>query len=214
MIFSATIKSKLCKVTLNISMTTYYLYKKTHKTTNIKYLGFTRKNPYKYKGSGIRWVAHLKKHGNDVITEVLFETSNHNEIRTQGEYYSKLWNVVDSSDWANLKPEGGEGGGVPGMHKGKVRPKEHIDAMRAGWNRIKEEGYAPWNKGVTGLKGPCKAITLVDPQGKHYYYESLKKGCQEHNLIYTKMSSVNNGHYAHYKGWTILNPKKTPINIA
>ena len=29
---------------LNISMTTYYLYKKTHKTTNLKYLGFTRKN--------------------------------------------------------------------------------------------------------------------------------------------------------------------------
>jgi hypothetical protein len=98
------------------------------------------------------------------------------------------------------------------LWKDKKRPQEHIDAMRAGWNRIKEEGYVPWNKGVKGLKGPCKAVTLIDPQGKHYYHESLKKGCQEHNLIYTKMSGVNNGHYSNYKGWTILTPKKVPIN--
>jgi hypothetical protein len=193
-------------------MTTYYLYKKTHKTTNIKYLGFTRKNPYKYKGSGTRWIAHLRKHGNDVNTEILFETSDRNEIQTQGEYYSKLWNVVDSSEWANLKPETGEGGGVPGMHKGKARPVEHINAMKAGWNRIKQEGYAPWNKGVTGLKGPCKSIILISPDGIQYAYESLKQGCKEQGLLYTKMSGVNNGHLKHHRGWTILNPKKSPIN--
>ena len=194
-------------------MTTYYLYKKIHKTTNIKYLGFTRKNPYKYKGSGIRWIAHLKKHGNDVNTEILFETSDRNEIQIQGEYYSKLWNVVDSSEWANLKPETGEGGGVPGMHKGKARPVEHINAMKAGWNRIKQEGYAPWNKGVTGLKGPCKSIILISPNGIQHTYDSLKQGCKEQGLLYTKMSGVNNGHLRHHKGWTILNPKKLPVNM-
>ena len=184
-------------------MTTYYLYKKTHKVTNIKYLGFTRKNPYKYKGSGTRWLAHLRKHGNNVDTEVLFETFDRSKIQTQGEYYSKLWNVVDSSEWANLKPETSEGGGVPGMHKGKARPVEHITAMKAGWERIKEEGYAPWNKGITGLKGPCKPITLIAPDGTLHYYESMKQGCKENNLIYTKMSGVKNGHLAHHKGWTI-----------
>jgi len=188
---------------LNISMTTYYLYKKTHKTTNLKYLGFTRKNPHKYKGSGVRWTAHLKKHGHDVETEILCETIDRDKIQQLGKYYSKLWNVVESPNWANLKPEGGEGGGVPGMNKGKVRPTEHKDAMKAGWERIKQQGYQPWNKGVTGLKGPCQATILIAPDGTKHQYESMKQGCKENKLIYTKMSSVKNGHRTDYKGWTV-----------
>ena len=188
---------------LNSSMTIYYLYKKTHKTTNLKYLGFTRKDPHKYKGSGIRWLSHLRKHGCDIETEILHETADLDKIQQLGEYYSKLWNVVQSSDWANLKPESGEGGGVPGMHKGKPRLQKHKDAMKAGWERIKQEGYQPWNKGVTGLKGPCQSITLVDPNGVFHQYESMKQGCRENNLIYTKMSGVKNGHLPHHKGWTI-----------
>jgi hypothetical protein len=184
-------------------MTIYYLYKKTHKATNLKYLGFTRKNPLKYKGSGTRWIAHLRKHGYDVETEILCETVDRNQIQRLGEYYSKLWNVVESSDWANLKPESGEGGGVLGMNKGKSRPQEHKDAMKTGWERIKQEGYQPWNKGITGLKGPCQATVLIAPDGTKHHYESMKQGCKEHNLIYTKMSNVKNGHLAHYKGWTI-----------
>ena len=183
--------------------TVYYLYKKTHKITNLKYLGFTKKDPYKYKGSGTRWLFHLKKHGYDIETEILHETTNRDKIQQLGEYYSKLWNVVHSTEWANLKPETGEGGGVLGMNKGKPRPEEHKDAMRAGWERIKQEGYQPWNKGITGLKGPCQPITLVDPDGVPHQYESMKQGCRENNLIYTKMSNVKNGHLLHHKGWTV-----------
>lgn len=184
-------------------MTVYYLYKKTHTTTNLKYLGFTRKNPYKYKGSGIKWLNHINKHGYHVETEILYETSDRNKIQQLGEYYSQLWNVVQSPEWANLKPETGEGGGVPGMNKGKSRTQEHKNAMKAGWERIKENGYQPWNKGITGLKGPCQPTILVSPDGVEYVYESMKQGCKEKNLIYTKMSGVKNGHLKHYKGWTI-----------
>ena len=189
-------------------MNTYYLYKKTHKQTGLKYLGFTKDNPIKYEGSGTYWLLHLDKHGHDVETEVLFETTNKREIKEKGLHYSKLWNIVASNEWANLKPEGGEGGGVPGQNKGKKRPKEHVDAMRAGWDRIKDKGYAPWNKGITGLKGPCKKITLIDPNGNLHEYESMKQGCKENNLIYTTMSAVNNGVASHHRGWKILNPKK------
>jgi hypothetical protein len=184
--------------------TVYYLYKKTHKVTNLQYLGFTRKNPYKYKGSGIRWLAHIKKYGNNVVTEVLHETVVRDEIQQLGKYYSNLWNVVESREWANLKPETGEGGGVPGLHKGNKRPQEHIVAMKEGWDRIKEEGYRPWNYGITGLKGPCQAITLISPDGIQYHYESLKEGCKANNLIYTKMSSVKNSKLPHHKGWKVI----------
>jgi hypothetical protein len=184
-------------------MITYSLYVKTHRKTNLKYLGFTKHNPYKYKGSGIYWLSHLSKHGYDVDTEVLLETTNKQEIETYGIYYSSLWSVVESNDWANIKPETGAGGGVTGMNKGMKRPEFHRTAMKAGWERIKQNGYQPWNKGITGLKGPCKPIILVSPEGEEFLYESLKAGCKDKSLIYTKMSSVNSGKRTDYKGWTL-----------
>ena len=92
---------------------TYYLYKKTHNQTGLKYLGKTESDPYTYKGSGIRWNNHLSVHGNDVSTEVLRECESNDEIRYWGEYYSTLWNVVESDEWANLKAETGDGGSYP-----------------------------------------------------------------------------------------------------
>lgn len=90
------------------------------------------------------------------------------------------------------------------LWKGKNRPKEHKDAMKAGWQRAKENGYQPWNKGTKGIiKGPCQPVVLISPDGKEYEYKSLKAACQDQNLIYTKMSSVKSGKANHYKGWTI-----------
>lgn len=88
-----------------------YLYKKTHKKTGLKYLGKTTQDPYKYNGSGVYWERHLKTHGYDIETEILFETLNKEELKEQGLYYTKLWNIVESDEWANLKPETGDGGG-------------------------------------------------------------------------------------------------------
>jgi hypothetical protein len=184
-------------------MITYYLYKKTHKQTNLKYLGFTKHDPFNYKGSGIYWLSHLKKYGYDVTTEILLETTNKQEITQQGIYYSTIWNVVESNEWANIKPESGDGGGVSGMNKGKNRPASHCDAMRAGWAKAKANGYKPWNYGKTGLRGPCQPIILISPTGEEFLYESLKVGCKEQDLIYTKMSSVNSGKRSDYKGWTV-----------
>lgn len=87
-----------------------YIYLKTHKITGLKYLGKTVRDPFKYKGSGKRWCRHLAKHGNDVETQILFESNNPVEIKQQGEYYSALWNIVEDQTFANLKPESGDGG--------------------------------------------------------------------------------------------------------
>ena len=87
-----------------------YLYKKTHKVTGLKYLGKTTRDPFSYMGSGVYWRRHLKKHGNDVDTEILYETIDKEEFKQKGLYYTKLWNVVESDEWANLKPETGDGG--------------------------------------------------------------------------------------------------------
>jgi hypothetical protein len=86
------------------------LYKKTHRKTGLQYLGKTTRDPYKYQGSGRRWSNHINKHGYDVETEILLETDDPAEIEKWGIYYSNLWNVVESKDWANLKVEQGDGG--------------------------------------------------------------------------------------------------------
>lgn len=88
-----------------------YLYVKTHNKTGLKYLGKTvRKDPHKYPGSGTVWRRHLEKHGYDYTTEILLETDSKEELTEYGIYYSNLWNIVESKEWANLKKESGDGG--------------------------------------------------------------------------------------------------------
>jgi hypothetical protein len=90
---------------------TIYLYVKTHIKTGLKYLGMTTKSdPFLYSGSGIYWKNHLQKHGYEYTTEILKKCKNKDEIKEWGLYYSKLWNIVESKDWANLKEEQGDGG--------------------------------------------------------------------------------------------------------
>ena len=90
-------------------MTIYYLYIKKHNKTGLKYLGQTTKDPWLYLGSGIHWKRHLKKHGFDVTTEILLKTESKDELRKTGLYFSKLFNIVSSNDWANLTEESGNG---------------------------------------------------------------------------------------------------------
>jgi NUMOD3 motif len=116
---------------------TIYLYVKTHQKTGLKYLGKTTKSdPYGYTGSGIHWIRHLKLHGYDYSTEILKECQSPEELKEWGLYYSNLWNIVESDEWANLKPEIGDGGNKPVQSKetrlkmsiaskGKPKSKEH-----------------------------------------------------------------------------------------
>ena len=116
----------------------YHLYVKTHRSTGMKYLGYTSKeDPYLYRGSGIYWNHYLDKHGNECDTEILLTTSLKEEITKTGTYYSNLWNIVESNKWANLKPETGAGGAyeftsedrkkVSQGLRGKKKTQEHID---------------------------------------------------------------------------------------
>lgn len=90
-------------------MSIYYLYTKTHLKTGLKYLGYTKNDPHTYKGSGHYWLLHIEKHGYDVWTNVIFQTEIKSEIKEMGLYYSRLWNVVESDEWANLIEENGSG---------------------------------------------------------------------------------------------------------
>lgn len=89
----------------------YYLYIKKHNVTNLQYLGYTSSSdPHKYTGSGTYWIRHLKKHGFDYKTQILLATTDIDDIRSTGVFFSTLFGVVKSSEWANLKIENLDGG--------------------------------------------------------------------------------------------------------
>tara|TARA_B100000787_G_C16118895_1_gene261712 strand:+ start:110 stop:940 length:831 start_codon:yes stop_codon:yes gene_type:complete len=89
----------------------YYLCIKTHNKTGLKYLCQTKKkNPYRYLGSGTRWINHLNVHGNDISTEIVGKFKSKKLLVEIGIKLSKKYNVVKSRKWANLRVEEGDGG--------------------------------------------------------------------------------------------------------
>jgi len=112
---------------------TYYLYVKTHNLTGLKYLGKTISDPYIYKGSGVYWCNHLKEHGSDISTQVVRECHTESELVHWGRYYSDLWNVVESKEWANLIAEEGPGGAWSEESKQKLSKtmKEKLSELSA-----------------------------------------------------------------------------------
>jgi hypothetical protein len=150
-------------------MTIYSLYIKTHKKTGLKYFGYTKQDPHIYPGSGTDWKIHLKKHGYQVHTEVLLQTTNKNEIVIWGILYSSKWNIVSAQDdfgnkiWANKIPETGSGAGRKIGSIMRPESKELIRAKAVGRKqsneciekrRLKMLGKTVWNKGKSGYKLP------------------------------------------------------------
>lgn len=125
-------------------MTIYYLYLKTHNVTGLKYLGKTEKqDPFRYEGSGKYWRRHISKYGYDVTTVILLRTEDKAELRETGIFFSKLWNIVNSKEWANLTEETGDGRSSESMtgeknpffgkkHTLETRKKMGLKASRPG----------------------------------------------------------------------------------
>ena len=129
-----------------------YLYIKQHNETGLKYFGKTVRNPTKYKGSGLHWTAHLKTHGNNVTTVwyMLFEDKN--ELFEYATKFSIDNDIVESAEWANLKPENGVDGFTIGHTYGTIR-KGRKFGPQTEEHRKKNSLAQIGNTHATGLKG-------------------------------------------------------------
>lgn len=86
----------------------YKLMIKTHNKTGLKYLCVTKRSDWqKYTGSGTYWKSHLKKYGVDIKTELLYESNDYNDFIIQCLFYSDIFNVSLSDEFANQIPECG-----------------------------------------------------------------------------------------------------------
>ena len=213
-------------------MTTYYLYVKTHNKTGLKYLGKTKlKDPHKYTGSGVYWLRHLKIHGKDYSTEILCECTSKEDLRKQGIYYSNLWNIVEDESWANLCPETGDGGSLPG-HRNGMFGRTHSETTKSklsikAKNQFKGKSYedlygiekakdlklqrtrstrkARKNRPGNGSNNPnAKTMLFKDPNGIEYtIIGGLKKFCKDHFLCPCQIIALEKGRRDHYKGWSV-----------
>ena len=126
------------------------LYLKTHNLTGKKYLGQTVRDPFTYKGSGTLWRRHLEIYGNDVTTEVLFESDNKKEFTSVAIDYSKKLNVVTSKKFLNLIDEnGGLMGGTanPNYKDGALVGQYDNPEIRKRVDKVRNaERHTEWKK--------------------------------------------------------------------
>jgi hypothetical protein len=196
-----------------------YLYVKTHNKTGLKYLGKTEQDPYKYPGSGKRWKRHIKKHGKDITTQILLMTESKDELKETGLFFSKLWNVVESNEWANCKPEEGDGGWntLYGENNGFFN-KKHSEETKS---KISAKLKGHW-------KGDLNPIHKIVAEGKHNWQGDYQKNLQtklvkegKHHLLGTVpvinkngiRSRISKDEYYSQSGpkdhWEYINPNTT-----
>jgi len=143
------------------------LYLKKHDITKKLYLGWTTRDVETYSGSGIYWLKHLKKHGDFVSTVVLEQTEDINRLRSQGLFYSQLWDVADNPQFANLKEEDGVGG----KYGAETRQKMSAGALR----RIARDG-APSMAFTSERATEINKKMWADPERRKKRCEAIKKG--------------------------------------
>jgi hypothetical protein len=142
---------------MNIYQPTWLMIKQ-HNQTGLKYFcKTTRKDPIKYLGSGKYWKRHLAVHGKDVSTIWCHQYDNEELLKEEALAFSASHDIVESPNWANLKPETGvDGGGVIGRIV-RSDTKQKISAARLGTKRNPSTGQKISNILTGRVNGPMPA---------------------------------------------------------
>ena len=137
-----------------------YLYVKTCNHCGKKYFGkTTENNPYKYRGSGVHWKRHLKKHKCSYTTEIIGCYENKLDLVAEALVFSTIYNIVESDEWFNLCVENGLDGAVCGennpmygkTHSEEIRKK--ISELHKG-KKLTEKHKKKISESIKGKKNP------------------------------------------------------------
>ena len=170
----------------------YFLYVKTS-PTGLKYLGKTIKDPFIYIGSGKIWKRHLKKHKftkDDIKTEILLETGNIKELVELGAKYSKKWNIVKSDEWANLRPEMGDGGDTSKFIN------YNKPGFRGPWCAYHLNNFDSDEEKQKAIEYRTSKINYKDPERMRKIIENTdyKSLCEKRNTDYSKfLDNIHEG---------------------
>lgn len=180
-----------------------YLYIKTHNSTGLQYFGKTTTDPFRYRGSGKYWLAHIKKYGYNVTTEIFGYYTNKEECIVAATQFSKDNNIVHAVNesnkkiWANQIIENGIDGGATG----RTIYNSHSDESKKKMSDSRK-GSIPWNKGKTG----------VTPGNKHPCSSETKQRLKEANLGKKQSQETIDKRTAKLKGHTVTEETRLKIS--
>lgn len=180
-----------------------YLYVKQHKTTGLKYFGMTStKNPYVYLGSGKYWRRHLRIYGKEVDTVNVWEFNDQDLCEKFALEFSEKNNIVESKDWANLRPENGKDGkapGSPGMKKEQNPNWGKTQELNSFYGKKhKPETIELYKKQKTGGNNP-RAKKITTPTGQYTCItDAAKAECIGRDTLRIKL---NNNIPGYHWGW-------------
>jgi hypothetical protein len=169
---------------------TVYLYAKQHRVTGLRYFGKTTRDPYSYNGSGKYWTNHCNKHGWDIETTWVYPYEDIKLCEEEALFFSKVYNIVESSEWANLTIETGLDGRAG--QKGEKRPPLSDEAKIKKSIAMKEYWANGGHQMPKGHKRP-EHSALMKIKMKGICRDNLKgKSRPEHSAI---MIGENNPFY-------------------
>ncbi|CAB4134374.1 hypothetical protein UFOVP267_56 [uncultured Caudovirales phage] len=149
---------------LDLAMTDFQptaLLVMTHNVTGLRYFCKTsRLNELKYyKGSGVYWKRHLKKHGRDIAVETLGIYFDKEHCLAVAKEFCEQHQIGSNSEWANLIPENGlDGAPVGKAHPMFGKPSPCIGQKRP-WVGKKGTDNPMWGK-------PSPMRGIPKPKGK------------------------------------------------
>jgi hypothetical protein len=168
---------------------TIYLYIKIHNKTGLKYLGKTIKSDvHKYKGSGQYWKKHIKKNGYDVSTYVIYQTQDPEQFEKVATFYSSIFNIVESKEWANFCMETGKGAGMIGSRNG-MYGRTHTKEVKELLSEVAKKNFK--GKSYEDLYGKEKAKELKLLRSKQSKYKN-NSGSNNPRFDSTKYKFYNN----------------------
>lgn len=174
------------------------LYIKTHKSTGLKYFGKTTRLDciHTYKGSGIHWRRHLKKHGADYTTELLGIWQDQERLVTYARKFCEDNKIVESEAWANIVLEEG----LQGASNGETNISKRNDV------RKKMSASSAKNcSGKFGKNHPSFKGWYITPLGR---FASLNEAAEIHKTSLQNIYYGIHGYKWKYKGQVKFSPPR------
>lgn len=167
----------------------------------VKYFGKTvAKDPEKYTGSGVIWKNRIKKYGRKNIRTLWVSEiyTDPFEIMAVALHFSKENDIVNSANWANLKPEYGIDGGSP---KGTNKGRKHTVAT---CTKISDAKKGKSINRTTSMSEEAKLHLSKLNTGKSRSAESIEK---------QKATVIAQGGYTHTEE-TLIKMRKPKSEVA
>jgi hypothetical protein len=148
---------------------------KQHNKTGLRYFHKTKKIQFveSYCGSGVYWLKHLEKHGNDWtniwVSEVFYDKEDIVEFAT---FFSEFFEIVESKEWANLCIENGINGGDLTSEEATERNNKRV-----------KNGTHPFLNSNTQSKLASRGNKKRILAGTHPFQDSEKARERQHRQI-------------------------------